>query len=191
MRMRDSTVLVPGRMDGDIAFEVTGERHRILYSDRYRVSGVSDGEGYWFDETFERDPIRVGASTGWFDLDEDGVRSDVVLRIEAHPLRVRTAPGVERWTIAPRVLPAGWWTVRDERDGTLLIRASGTAIVEAQVRPVNPVRPSQLVHAAMLTPLVVGLPAHVFPISPEGVGERTTAPIRSIERVRFDTWRSL
>lgn len=185
MRMRDTTVLIPGRMEGDIAFEIFGERHRILYSDRYRVS---DGDRYWFDESYERDVIRVGGSTGWYDLDEDGVRSDVILRINAHPLRVRVAPGVERWTIAPRVLPPGWWTIWDGSGPILVVRATGSAVVEVQTRRSGPMGQRDSLDAALLTPIVVGIPAHVIPISAKTIDAWATGTLRCIERVRLNRW---
>lgn len=186
--MHDTAVLVPGRMDGDIAFEITGERHRILYSDRYRVSGISGEGGYWFDESYERDEFRVEGPTGWYDLDEDGVRSDVILRVDAHPLRVRIAPGVERWTLAPRVLPPGWWTVWDGSGPALTVRATGSGVVEVQARRTVVEVAADFIDAAMLSPIVLGLPAHVIPIS-AGIDDAwATEPVERVERVRLTSW---
>lgn len=118
------------------------------------------------------------------------MRSDVIRRIEAHPLRVRVGSGVEQWTIAPRVLPPGWWTVQDESDATLIVRAIGTATDELHTRPRNPVRAGDGISAAMLTPIAVGVPVRVAPITPETLDDWSTAPVRLIERVRFDVWKA-
>lgn len=197
--MTVSRAIVRGvELDLDALYVLRGAWQELRWAPRWDTTVGRAGDGYWFDETPRTTSTTVGASTGWYVLDEDGVEGDTICAIDTQALVTRTGPATESWLLTPRVLPEGRWTVRTELGAVHrfdtsfeqdLVVVSHGGWIAYWPDDLESLRPGDVAPtvAKLLSPLAVGFPLHLQLRAAPTTRPSSTADVVSITRTRTET----